>query len=224
MIDSRSKKTKKQDEYEEAHKLKNLVKVLDDDEVDFLDHVDRQRMEDDRRKRLEEAKELSEFRSQVAILREKELEQHIKHEIGLTEVPKQPSAIKNTDKVSIGSKRSSQTSLLAGIVKRKMHPSNEGQTPSKILKTEEKTAQGSQSSSTSSSSSDKDVIESVPYKGNLVCIGVLPGLASYSNSSDDEKSDSDHESSDTDDEVAQVKDLCGRRIMTDDMLTKKETK
>jgi hypothetical protein len=57
-------------------------------------------------------------------------------------------------------------------------------------------------------------IHSVPYKGNLVCIGVLPGLSSYNDSSS-EHSDDDGDST-TDSEKQSppgTRDLCGRRIV-----------
>ena len=98
--------------------VENLVKTLDDEEVQFLDYVDQVRQEDDKRKRLEEAKELSEFRNAVSELREKEFEKALKKEIGLVE----PSKTSNTSKVPlVGSviKKPSQTQLLAGLVKRK---------------------------------------------------------------------------------------------------------
>lgn len=59
------------------------------------------------------------------------------------------------------------------------------------------------------------MIQSVPYKGNLVCIGVLPGLASYSNSSDsdDDLLQPDKDSSDSDEKPSPARDLCGRRIV-----------
>src|SRR5207244_2427727 len=97
----------------------NLVKTLDDEEVQFLDYVDQARFEDDKRKREEEAKELHEFRSAVSQLREKEYEKALHEEIGLIEKPKTGARSKIPDPPSIGSKKTSQTQLLAGLVKRK---------------------------------------------------------------------------------------------------------
>jgi len=52
------------------------------------------------------------------------------------------------------------------------------------------------------------LVHSVPYKGSLVCIGVLPGLASYSDSSN-----SEDESSDSEPEDSVPRDLCGRQLI-----------
>ncbi len=113
----------------------NLVKTLDDEEVEFLDYVDQVRLQDDKRKRLEEAKELSEFRSAVSQLREKEFEKALQSEIGLgdrvnknkTKLPEPPS---------IGIKKTSQTQLLAGLVKRKTVETEAPETGAKKAKQE----------------------------------------------------------------------------------------
>lgn len=97
----------------------NLVKGLDDDEADFLDHVDRKKWEEEHQKRVEEAKELSDFRSKVAELREKDLDVLIKQEIGLIKTDKKPAVSTDDDLLSIGAKKTSQSKLLAGLVKRK---------------------------------------------------------------------------------------------------------
>lgn len=109
----------------------NLVKTLDDDEADFLDYVDKVRMDEERQKRLEEANELSEFRNKVSELREKELDEIRKKEIGLVKPEKKPStSADDLNSPSIGSKKTSQTKLLAGIVKRKSSTSTSESTPS----------------------------------------------------------------------------------------------
>lgn len=58
-----------------------MIKGLDDDEVEFLDLVDRQKIEEERKKLLEEARELAEFRSKVASLQEENVVQRIQAEI-----------------------------------------------------------------------------------------------------------------------------------------------
>ncbi|XP_026682107.1 protein FAM192A [Diaphorina citri] len=77
----KEQKDKKEFEYEEAHKLKNMIKGLDDDEVEFLDLVDKSKFEEEKRKYLEESKELNEFRRRRECLEEENLEQRIKNEI-----------------------------------------------------------------------------------------------------------------------------------------------
>ncbi|XP_056639342.1 PSME3-interacting protein isoform X1 [Diorhabda sublineata] len=64
-------KQKKDLEYEEAHKLKNMIKGLDDDEIEFLDLVDRTKSEVNRKKEVEEEQELLDYRNRVSTLQEK---------------------------------------------------------------------------------------------------------------------------------------------------------
>lgn len=67
---------------------------------------------------------------------------------------------------------------------------------------------------TSKSESEVDsdyLVQSVPYKGGLVCIGFLPGMASYSDSSN-----SDDDSSDSEGGDSVPRDLCGRQILTEE--------
>lgn len=58
-----------------------MIKGLDDDEVEFLDLVDRSKLEEERKKSIEEAREMADFRNKVATLQEQSLEQRIQHEI-----------------------------------------------------------------------------------------------------------------------------------------------
>lgn len=45
-----------------------MIRGLDDDEVDFLELVDRTKMAEERRQLLEEARQIEEFRSKVSTL------------------------------------------------------------------------------------------------------------------------------------------------------------
>ncbi|XP_013144773.1 PREDICTED: uncharacterized protein LOC106108218 [Papilio polytes] len=63
---------KKEAEYEEAHKLKNMIRGLDDDEVGFLDLVERTKAKAAQQISLEEQKEMQEFRERVSNLAESE--------------------------------------------------------------------------------------------------------------------------------------------------------
>lgn len=47
-----------------------MIKGLDDDEIEFLDMVDRKKMEQEKRLQNEEAKELQQFRKKAAALKE----------------------------------------------------------------------------------------------------------------------------------------------------------
>jgi len=211
-------KMKKQEEFEESHKLKNLVKGLDDDEADFLEYVDKTKMDLERKKRMEELKELNEFRSKMAELRDQELDKHIKQELGLIKTEKKVSKSYDDELPSIGAGKTAQSKLLAGIVKRKA-PGSQSTTSSttnppltKVPKLDEGSKGGTSTAVVSSKSETgvdtRNVVHSVPYKGSLVCIGVLPGLASYSDSSN-----SEDESSDSDGGDSVPRDLCGREIV-----------
>lgn len=52
-----------------------MVRGLDDDEVDFLDIVDKAKMDAERRQQIEEKNELRDFRQRVATLQENSIDQ-----------------------------------------------------------------------------------------------------------------------------------------------------
>lgn len=188
-------KMKKQEEFEESHKLKNLVKGLDDDEADFLEYVDKTKMDLERKKRMEELKELNEFRSKMAELRDQELDKHIKQELGLIKTEKKVSKSYDDELPSIGAGKTAQSKLLAGIVKRKA-PGSQSTTSSTTnppLTKVPKLDEGSKGGTSTAVVSSKRV---------------LPGLASYSDSSN-----SEDESSDSDGGDSVPRDLCGREIV-----------
>ncbi|KAG8304806.1 hypothetical protein J6590_085731 [Homalodisca vitripennis] len=74
-------KQRKEFEFEEAHRLKHMIKGLDDDEIEFLDLVDRSKLEEERKKSIEEEREIADFRNKVLSLQEHSLEQRIQQEI-----------------------------------------------------------------------------------------------------------------------------------------------
>lgn len=61
--------------------VENMIKGLDDDEVEFLDLVDQKKMEEERKKNLEEEKEMRDFKAAVASLQEKSLDERLKQEL-----------------------------------------------------------------------------------------------------------------------------------------------
>lgn len=69
--------------------LENMIKGLDDDEVEFLDLVDRSKLEEEKKKTEEEMREIADFRNKVASLQERSLEQRIQQEL------RQPSKMNN---------------------------------------------------------------------------------------------------------------------------------
>lgn len=210
-------KNKRDAEYEEAHKLKNMIKGLDDDEVEFLDLVDRTKLEEERKKNLEEEKEMRDFKAAVASLQEKSLDERLKQEL------KKPQ-ITNKN-ISSSSGRNSQLKLLAGVVvkksekpkscaenkgvKRKLSPE-----PEKPSEKEEDPHLLHPQIPNTESDVDKEeknsCLSNSNHTGGMKCIGILPGLGSYDDSTDsDGSSDTDQ-----DPELNQPKyDLLGRKIV-----------
>ncbi|KAL6261277.1 hypothetical protein P5V15_008799 [Pogonomyrmex californicus] len=212
-------KNKRDIEYEEAHKLKNMIKGLDDDEVEFLDLVDRTKMEEERKKNLEEEKEMRDFKAAVASLQEQKLNEKLKQEL---KTP--PVTSKN---IACGSSRTSQLKLPVGVILKRSDKQKQGEafkgikrklSPSKddpdINKKKESHSSCEPVADTSNPESDEQKImpnqvnSSNEYSG-LKCIGILPGLGTYDNSSDSDCS------SDTDQETEpnpSVYDMLGRKI------------
>ncbi|KAK9501410.1 hypothetical protein O3M35_012138 [Rhynocoris fuscipes] len=210
----------------------NMIKGLDDDEIDFLELVDRSKMEEERKKCAEEEREMADFRNKVATLQEKSLEQRIQQEVRC------PPPLKNNN---IKTGRTSQTKLLAGVVVKKRplvnndkesgvkrsRSESEGEkekTPAQkeneidVSKTENSdnkvdnkiseaiVAQSTTSPVVGTNSSQKvDIGEKT---GGLTCIGILPGLGPYSVSSDESDCSTDIE----EDAGPARYDLLGRRI------------
>lgn len=102
-------KNRKELEYEETHRLKNMVKGLDDDEVEFLEMVDRSKMAEEKKKENEEQKELQRFRDKVASLER----QNASHRIQEPSIP----VVNNYKNLS---SKPSQRKLLAAAIKKKV--------------------------------------------------------------------------------------------------------
>lgn len=187
-------KNKRDAEYEEAHKLKNMIKGLDDDEVEFLDLVDRTKLEEERKKHLEEEKEMRDFKAAVASLQERSLNEKLKQEL------KNPQVInKNT---SSGSSRTSQLKLLAGVVVKRSEKQKKGNV--KLPSSNENNIQ--RKGKNGHSLSDKKVVS---LFSGMECIGILPGLGSYEDSSDSDCStDTDQDLEPNDPKY----DLLGRKL------------
>ncbi|KAI5694215.1 hypothetical protein M8J76_012543 [Diaphorina citri] len=202
----KEQKDKKEFEYEEAHKLKNMIKGLDDDEVEFLDLVDKSKFEEEKRKYLEESKELNEFRRRRECLEEENLEQRIKNEI---------KSSKPSLNSSSSNKISSQSKLLAGALVKKSSPplsNNSEKGTKRKLEDEDDQESGAKKterhSSDDSSSTRPAVTPAILSTGSpaIQCVAILPGIGDYDQSSDSDGSSSDF---DTDPQL----DLCGRKIV-----------
>uniref|UniRef100_U5ETC4 FAM192A/Fyv6 N-terminal domain-containing protein n=1 Tax=Corethrella appendiculata TaxID=1370023 RepID=U5ETC4_9DIPT len=179
-------KNKKDLEYQEAHQLKNLIKGLDDDEVEFLDIVDKNKLDAERKQQIEEKKELLEFREKVASLQEKRLDEKLQSEVAK---PKQKIVDVN---------RISQKKILLGAVvtKRKLNSgNNENGEESKKAKVGEKPTLTAETDSKGTA--------------GLRVIGILPGIGTYR-----ESTESSEDTSDSDENTQSPKyDWIGRKIV-----------
>lgn len=69
----------------------NMIKGLDDDEVEFLDLVDQKKLEMEQLKKIEEREELLDYRRKVEILKESSLDERMLAEI-------RPAKLNSTNK------------------------------------------------------------------------------------------------------------------------------
>jgi FAM192A/Fyv6, N-terminal domain len=88
-----------------------MIKGLDDDEVNFLDQVDKSRVEAERRKAAEDKEAMDEYRSAVSSLQEDSVQSRMN-----IEVIKKPGLSSSSSGTA---PKTSQQKLLAGAVKRK---------------------------------------------------------------------------------------------------------
>lgn len=179
----------KETELEESRRLKNLIKGLDDDEVAFLELVDQTKIQMETKVWQEEKKELQEFRRAVSDLTEEEQEaklQYLRKTLNLHG--------------SGGSKKSQQT-LLAGALKRK------ATSPLSSPEKKQATSAIKKGNDIMEKVDEADELPALPQSRNkhtICCLGVLPGLGAYTDSSDSENS--------SDSEGAENEfDLIGRR-------------
>ncbi|XP_011474653.1 protein FAM192A isoform X1 [Oryzias latipes] len=201
-------KDKKQQEFEEQFKFRNMVRGLDEDESSFLDEVSRQQSLVEKQRRDEEKQELLEYRS--ALVKQPASESHREPEKKST-----PKASATEPKTS----HLSQAHLLVGAVKRRNSSQSSGNSKKqKVDGTTEASATGNSDRLTeqeaeaaagrgrTAASEDQPAsltmnTATTPVKsrqGTLhlpsaaMCVGVLPGLCAYSGSSDsDSSSDSE---------------------------------
>ncbi|XP_060131874.1 PSME3-interacting protein isoform X3 [Zootoca vivipara] len=111
-------KDKKQQEFEEQFKFKNMVRGLDEEETKFLDEVSRQQALIEKQRREEDLKELNEYRSTLS-------------KVGVSADLKKEADKKLPAKSAENKSKFSQAKLLAGAVK---HRSSEGANSVKRLK------------------------------------------------------------------------------------------
>lgn len=169
--------------------VENMIKGLDDDEIEFLDLVDRTKLAADRKKNMEEEKELNDYRNRVATLQEKSLEEKIHSEI-------------NVGKPKLINNRSSQTQMLKGVVVKKTD-SRKRKIDTEEVGVENKPEVEIEEPETKQSNTENKHVTNT----GLTCIGILPGLGYYNDSSSD--------SSDIENEfpVKIQTDMLGRKIL-----------
>ncbi|KAI3371636.1 hypothetical protein L3Q82_024206 [Scortum barcoo] len=193
-------KDKKQEEYEEQFKFRNMVRGLDEDETSFLDEVSRQQCLVEKQRRDEEKQEL-------ALVKQASTESR--------KEPEKKAAPKHTG-VEQRTSHLSQAHLLAGAVKRRSSSqSSDSSKKQKVENTTATTGNGDrhteQEEGAGGGAGGAEGQQTVPgltaktpsaplssgqgvlhLPSAAVCVGVLPGLWVYSGSSDsDSSSDSE---------------------------------
>ncbi|XP_067853884.1 PSME3-interacting protein [Heptranchias perlo] len=170
-------KDKKQSDYEEQFKFKNMVRGLDEEETNYLDEVSRQQVLLEKQRRDEDAKELKECRS-------------ARTKLAANADSKKDTEKKTASKPAESKSKFSQAKLLAGAVKRKSSASSEI-----VKKQKMENSEGSghdDDVSCDQAQSDFSTGTAIQHPSASVCVGILPGLGAYSGSSDsDAESSSD---------------------------------
>lgn len=212
-------KMKKEADFEEKNKLQNLIPKLDDEEVQYLQAVDKMKEDEKNLQLAEEKKALLEYQVAISSLSGEEQDKNIAEFRSLLNKKRLEAMTK-----PIKSIKGSQAALLSGIVKKSVKKNgskedkesqgsssepNPGQNESgkgeKRKRSEKEQVEHEEGSSKSqkkdehgkgkpspppSPSSPKSPTDK--RKGAIKCIGVLPGIGCYgSDSSDSERSSSD---------------------------------
>ncbi|NWY07463.1 F192A protein, partial [Nothoprocta ornata] len=177
---------KKQQEFEEQFKFKNMVRGLDEDETNFLDEVSRQQELLEKQRREEELKELNEYRISFAQRWLAIVYRSTLAKVGVSADPKKETEKKLPMKSVENKNKFSQAKLLAGAVK---HRSSDGGNSVKRLKLDSEHDEKSQEKAPGVALGSSAVGGSAVHcPSAAVCIGILPGLGAYSGSSDSESS------------------------------------
>ncbi|XP_048484273.1 PSME3-interacting protein [Plutella xylostella] len=155
---------KKEAEYEEAHKLKNMIRGLDDDEVGFLDLVESSKAQAAQQIFLEEKKEMQEFRERVSNATESAEMQRLRAQLAPSR-PAPPAPMRNS---------------LQGVIVRKRKASEVD--AEKTDKDAPAAKQNGVANNTTSGAA-----------GALRVVGVLPGLGHYGACSSDSDCSSDED-------------------------------
>jgi len=159
-------KSKSDEDYEERMRLSNQVQGLDEGESDFLDYVSQKKEEITKRREQENEDMLQEVREAMVNK--------------VVDKTQNKTEKKSTKPLPVGSSQSkSQTSLLAGAIKRKTSEKDE------VTQKKQKAA----SSSENASSSSNPTVCSPSEVSQVV--GILPGIGDYSDSDSEDTSGSE---------------------------------
>lgn len=199
-------------------RIENLIRGLDDDEVQFLELVDAHKIHAERQQMRDEELELKDFRNRVEKLQEESVDKVGKvtatinwfyNHPNFRNPQKLQAELKTTAKsagASVG--RSTQKTLLGQGIKRK---NGELPTTSKVAKITENEVEQTATNEATKDPADKTtnttLITNKYNQGALKCIAILPGIGSYTESSDSEASTDEEEHS-----MCSRTDLCGRKI------------
>uniref|UniRef100_A0A1A9WDT6 Nefa_Nip30_N domain-containing protein n=1 Tax=Glossina brevipalpis TaxID=37001 RepID=A0A1A9WDT6_9MUSC len=180
----KEQKLKKDLDYEETHKLKNLIRGLDDDEIQFLELADKNKINMEKKQMQEEEKELKEFRTRVTTLQEELMDKKLQNELKLKQKPQTSSSSSSTA-------RPTQKSLLGIGIKRKNGEAVPTSTKNKETDSvnpisPEKTDPTAQSIAEAKRKTLKNIEIDGLDKGLFKCVAILPGLGPYTESSDSE--------------------------------------
>lgn len=162
-----------------------MIRGLDDDEVQFLDLVDKTRLEAERKQKIEEAKILEEFRQKSTASAQIDLKEKMSAEL---------NSSKNKPKPQTTPSRPSQKEILARMVRKRSTSEATGNEASEeqLIKKQKVKEQIS-------------AIQITPKpKAGLRCIGILPGIGNYRDTSDSDDS--------SDPETSTRYDLIGKKI------------
>lgn len=189
----------------------NLIRGLDDDEVGFLEIVDKAKLDAEKKQQIEEQNELKDFRERVRLIQENAIDQKI-NAVNVKQKTKQ--VISNTN-------RPTQKSILSGIVRKRKIDEPSKDAPS-IVDNVSETKLAERVTDGKIAECDEDAAGPAEKKANistqnisldkgaLKCVGILPGIGRYKESSDSDKS------TDTEDEYDFSEfDWVGRKIKRD---------
>lgn len=141
--------------------MKNMIRGLDNDELSFLEQIEKNKFEQDEIRFKEEDDAVEEYRKAVSYLTSEEQDKKIQ-EFKKSLWSNSKSSTSSDAKLPSTSKKS-QAALLAGVVKRKSESSKSEEPPAKTSKDAPQTIQ---------------------------VLGVLPGISGYGSDSDDSENSS----------------------------------